>query len=203
MPKTLSGPPRRSVPAPNRKRWTRHECDLLVDKELLTGRYELVDGAIISKMGQKPRHSFVVILFHNWLQALFGGLFVQCHATIDVGDAETVGRSYNEPEPDLAVTRQPCTAYPENHAGPEDLLLVAEVSDTTLRFDRTTKALLYARAEINEFWVVDIAGRRIFVHRRPSPEGYAEIVEYYPIDMISTLARPEVSIRVAELLPPE
>jgi Uma2 family endonuclease len=203
MPKTLSGPPRRSGPAPNRKRWTRHECEFLVDNELLPGRYELIDGEIISKMGQKPPHAVVVTLLMNWLAAVFGALFVRVQTTIDVGDAGVADRSYNEPEPDLAVTRRPCTDYREHHPGPADLLLVAEVSDSSVRFDRTTKALLYARADIQEFWVVDINGRRLFVHRRPTAEGYAEIVEYYPDDMIATLARPEVSVRVAELLPPE
>src|SRR5438128_862480 len=103
MPKVLI-PPRRTLrpePAPNRKRWTRKECEFLVQSELLVGRYELIDGEIISKMGQKPPHRLVVVLIRNWLIAVFGALFVQSQATIDLAEC---GLDYDEPEPDVAVT---------------------------------------------------------------------------------------------------
>jgi Uma2 family endonuclease len=81
-------------------------------------------------------------------------------------------------------------------------LLVVEVSDTTLRFDLRNKADLYARARIVEYWVADIAGRRLIVHRRPRVSGYAEILEYAETETVASLARPEGSVRVSDLLPP-
>ncbi len=186
-------------PAPNRKRWTRQECDFLRESDLLIGHYELVDGEIIEKRGQKPPHRTAVILLRNWLIAVFGGLFVHSQAPINVADADN---DESEPEPDAAVTTQPVTAYTERHPGPGDLLLVAEVSDTTLRFDRIAKAMLYAHAGIGEYWVVDVAGRRIIVHSQPTSEGYAEIAVYDSDERIATLSRPDITVRVADLLPP-
>ena len=61
----------------------------------------------------------------------------------------------------------PITAYVERHPDPSELLLVGEVSDTTLRFDRSNKAVLYARAGIADYWVVDLPGRQLITHRKP------------------------------------
>ncbi|HLV81635.1 MAG TPA: Uma2 family endonuclease, partial [Chthonomonadaceae bacterium] len=138
-------------------------------------------------MGQKPPHRLTVVLLHAWLTAVFGALFVQTQATIDIGDADP---DHNEPEPDAAVTVEPNTAYSARNPGPKDLVLVVEVSDTTLRFDRTTKAALYARAGIREYWIVNIVDRQALVHRQPSAEGYQEISAYAPDERITTLARP-------------
>ena len=80
--------------------------------------------------------------------------------------------------------------------------LVVEVSDTTLRFDRTTKAALYARAGIREYWIVDITGRQVLVHRQPAAEGYAEIAAYTADESVAPLALPDEAVRVADLLPP-
>jgi Uma2 family endonuclease len=199
MPVMLIEKPAPYEATPNRKRWTRRECDFLRDNGLLTGRYELIDGEVFVKMGQKPPHSIAVVLIRNWLIAVFGAVFVLSQAPIDVAENDN---DDNEPEPDAAVTAQPVTAYTEGHPGPADLLLVAEVSDTTLRFDRTTKAALYARAGICEYWVVDVVGRQVFVHRRPAAEGYADLVAYNADEEVATLARPDAPVRVADLLPP-
>jgi Uma2 family endonuclease len=183
---------------PGRKRWTRKECEFLVESELLEGRYELIDGEVISKMGQKRPHSIALLALRDWLILLFGAVFVQDQIPMDVSDADP---EYNEPEPDVAVTREPAADY-QNQPGPGDLVLVAEVSDMSLRFDCTKKALLYSRAGIHEYWVTDIVGRRILAHRSPEPDGYSEIIEFGEHEMSATLARPDVSIRVADLLPP-
>ena len=186
-------------PTPNRKRITRTECKFLADNGFLSGRYELIDGEIIDKMGQNRPHALTIILINAWLIGVFGVLAVQCQSPIDVAgeDNET-----NKPEPDLAVLAQPATAYRENNPGPADVLLVVEVSDTALRFDLNNKALLYARAGIVEYWVADVGGRRFIVHRHPGREGYGAITEYGAEAAIATLARPNVNIRIAELFLP-
>src|SRR5438094_9313716 len=99
---------------PNRIRWTRRQCDSIRNAGFLIGRYELIDGEIISKMGQNPPHRMTVVLLHAWLTAVFGALSVQTQATIDVGDADP---DHNEPEPDAAVTCEPYTGYPDRHPG--------------------------------------------------------------------------------------
>ena len=201
MPQTLSPLTEKPSlePTPHRKRWTRQDCEFLVRSELLVGRYELIEGDIISKMGQKPPHSVVIMLLNDWLVGLFGGKFVRIQLSMDIA---TEDNKINEPEPDAAVVSQPATAFTENQPGPADMLLVVEVSDTTLRFDLRTKAALYARAGIVEYWVVDIVGRRIVVHRDPTSSGYRDIQAYTEEEALAPLARPENPIKVATLLPP-
>jgi Uma2 family endonuclease len=199
MPQVVDPMPHKEEPTPNRVLWTRTQCASIQEAGVLSGRYELIAGEVISKMGQKPPHRITVVLLHAWLSVVFGTLFVQSQATIDVGDADP---DHNEPEPDAAVTIEPNTTYIDRHPAPADLLLVAEVSDTTLRFDRTTKAALYARAGIGEYWIVDIMGRQLFVHRQPTTEGYTRIIAYGPDEQVATLARPDQLVRVADLLPP-
>lgn len=201
MPKTLPAPHKfaRLESAPNRKRWTRHECEFLVKNGLLVGRYELVDGEVISKMGQNPPHACVVRCFMAWLVSVFGADFVSIQLPIDVAEAE---RATNEPEPDAAVLARPNMDFIAGNPRPVDLRLVVEISDSSADYDLINKAALYARAGIVEYWVADLPNRRIVVHRRPGAEGYAEILEYAESETIATLARPEASVTVANLLPP-
>jgi Uma2 family endonuclease len=198
MPQIVEAAPREREPAPNRIRWTRAQCTAIQDAGVLTGRYELIDGEIISKMGHNPPHATALGLVFGWLAGVFGVQFIRVQTTADAGGAD---RDHNEPEPDVCVTRQPPRAYSARHPGPEDLLLVVEVSDTTLRFDRTTKAALYAASGIQDYWVLDVRGRRLFVHRRPEGDNYAEITEYGPEESAAPLARPEAAVVVSDLLP--
>jgi Uma2 family endonuclease len=75
-----------------------------------------------------------------------------------------------EPQPDLAVIQ--ARGYRESLPGPEDVLFLIEVSDTTLAFDRNVKLPLYARFGIREAWLVDLAGKSIERHTEPTPDGY-------------------------------
>jgi Uma2 family endonuclease len=111
----------------------------------------------------------------------------------------------SEPEPDVAVIRgqlRQITAVPSTAE------LVVEVSDSTLRFDRSTKASLYARAAIPEYWIVDLIHNQLIVHRRPQEMddqpfgfGYA-LIEVLSTDaQVAPLGSAENSIAVADLLP--
>ena len=135
----------------------------------------------------------------GWLVRLSGLEHVRIQSTIDLSEYSPL---YDEPEPDAAVTAQPVTAYAERHPAAVDLLLVVEVADATLRFDRSKKAALYAGAGIPEYWVLDLLGRQVFAHRGPGRTGYGEVTAYSAGEMIAALARPESPICVADLLPP-
>ena len=182
-----------------RVRFTRDQCDAMQEFGILKGRYELIDGEIISKMGQNPRYGVVCVFLYAWLASVFGALFVRIQSSIDIGDADAL---YNQPEPDAVVTIETATAYSNRLPGPADLSLVCEVSDSTARFDRTAKSVLYARAGISEYWIVDISRRQVVLHRSPTEAGYATSVVCEEEEWVSTLARPDASIRVADLLPP-
>jgi Uma2 family endonuclease len=198
MPVPLTEKPAPYETIPNRIRWTRRQCATMRDASFLTGRYELIDGEILSKTGQKPAHAYVIGALLTWLTGLFGAEYTQIQATIDLSDTNP---EYDEPEPDAAVTAEPYTHFAERHPRPEDLLLLIEVSDTTLRFDLNAKANLYALAGIREYWTIDIIGRRLIVHRQPSPEGYQEIMVYHSDEEAVSLAYPDRPVRVSALLP--
>ncbi|HLJ55839.1 MAG TPA: Uma2 family endonuclease [Chthonomonadaceae bacterium] len=164
----------------------------------MSGRYELIDGEVIAKMPINPPHRQVLIYLHTWLVSLFGALFVQTQSDIEVDDADP---DHYSPQPDVAVTTQPTSAYTSQNPGPRDLTLVAEISDSSLRFDRTIKANYYALLGIPEYWVVDIAGREVIVHRQPSPAGYAVTSVHGEDERIATLARPGEAVVVSDILP--
>ena len=197
MTETLVAPENETFP--NRRRWTRDECERLVKKGELTGRYELIDGKIISKMGQHSPHTIASMLMGQWLVAVFGYLFVRTEKPIVIRGR--MGKT-NEPEPDIAVTFNPSTTYFPQQPGPSDVRLIVEVSDSPLRFDLKTKALLYARVGIPEYLVLDVAGRRIYRHRLPAHGGYREVVIFGENDNLTLLERTE-TIRVSELRPSE
>ena len=195
MTETLVSPENETFP--NRRRWTRDECERLAKKGELNGRYELIDGEIISKMGQHSPHTIASMLIGQWLVAVFGYLFVRTEKPIVIRGR--MGKA-NEPEPDLAITFNPSTTYFPHQPGPSDVRLIVEVSDSSLRFDLKTKALLYARVGIPEYLVLDVTGRQIHRHRLPAPNGYREIVVLGEDDQLTILDRTE-TIRVSDLLP--
>lgn len=95
MPQTLEALPDAPEQTPGRIRWTRAQCDAIREAGVLTGRYELIDGEVISKMGRNPPHATATGLLSDWLSEVFGGPFVRVQQTSDVGDADP---EHNEPE---------------------------------------------------------------------------------------------------------
>jgi Uma2 family endonuclease len=193
-------PPPPDLCATPRMRWTRAQYEAIEELAILTEPSELIDGEIVAKMGQNPPHAYVIRVLMSWLSYVFGAEFLQCQLPIDVPEKE---KEANKPLPDVAVNTQEASAYARRHPGPGDLRLVVEVSDSTLAFDQSAKADLFARAGIVEYWIVDIAGRNLFVHRQPTPTGYEDIRAYRADEEIAPLAQPDAMIRVARLLPPE
>ena len=186
---------------PNRKQFTREDCRFLVDNELLTGRWELIDGEIISKMGQKPPHRIVITLLMAYLTRFFDPLTVQIQGPVDVAPQDN---RENEPEPDGIVLAKPTIAYPDGNPPPSAVRLVVEVSDSTLRFDLTRKKTRYARAGIVDYWVIDINGRRIIVHRDPDAAqgAYRQTLTFVEGETLAPLIAPKAVISVSDLLPP-
>jgi Uma2 family endonuclease len=156
-------------------------------------KLELVDGELISKMGKSRPHVKAFTLMHFWLLETFGKQFVNAEAPIDVNPADNVR---NEPEPDLIVLKRESSSFDSNPQ-PEDLELVVEIGDSMLRFDLTTKAALYAQAAIAEYWVLDVANRRLIAHRNPVSGKYSSVVAYGENEIIAPLAAPNARFRPA------
>ena len=180
------------------KLWTKAECHRLVERGELDERYELIEGIVYEPMPKHTPHVIALIAIFEWLVEVFGLKFVQKEDPISI-----LGRAgkYNEPEPDVAVLRQPTKSFLAGRPGPENILLVVEVSDSSLWFDRNIKAKVYARAGIAEYWVIDVNGRQIFRHRKPGKNGYGEIITFGEGEMIAAPGRGETA-RVGELFAP-
>ena len=199
LPRHESSPLHESLEtAPNRIPITRSICRALEENGLLTGRYELINGEILSKMGQNRPHANTVMLFTVLLMRLFGEEFVQCQIPIEVGDADP---EINAPEPDVVALSRRVDAFTDANPDAADILLLVEVSDSTLRYDLHVKATLYARTGILEYWVADITGRRLITHRSPTPTGYLQVVEHDAEAIVTSAARPHDTVRVADLFP--
>lgn len=82
---------------------------------------------------------------------------------------------------------------------PDDVLLLIEVADPTLIYDRSTKLKLYAKAGVAEAWIVNLQSRRLEVYREPTTDGYSKRIELAPRDVVSPLALPMVQLAVAEI----
>lgn len=136
------------------------------------------------------------MLLGKWLGSIFPDFTVGQEMPIDVRPEDNPS---SDPEPDVVVLTRP---YNELVPRPKanDVRLVVEVSDSTLAFDLTQKARLYARAEIPEYWVLDVANRRLIVHRRPQGGAYQEVVAYAEAESVAPLAAPDSSVVVGTLL---
>lgn len=185
---------------PNRYRWTVEDCYRLRDLGFLDGKFEVLDGEVVEKMGQNPPHYFAITRFAQWANGAFGDDRVRVQGPIALGQPDSV---YSEPEPDLTVTREPTTAYALRHPKPADIELVVEVSDTTLRTDLLVKARLYARAGIPEYWALDLNGRCLHVHRNPSSGQYQSIEVIGEHASVSPAGRTDSALQIDSLLAPQ
>jgi Uma2 family endonuclease len=175
---------------------TRAECATLESSGLWgQQRLELVHGELISKLGKKRPHVNALVAVQTWLVRTIGEQFVNPEAPIDVAPEDNPA---NEPEPDLVVLNKTSREFQDANPRPGDLRLVVEISDSTLGFDLTTKAELYARAGIVEYWVVDVAARRLIVHRDAREGLYREVTAYGEQETARPLASAHSEFRVAD-----
>jgi Uma2 family endonuclease len=194
MPATLE--PIEALATPPQKKWTRDECVALERAGFLDpAQYELIEGDLLLKMSKNYPHSVALLLLANWLRKAFSELQVVQEAAIDLRPEDA---PHSEPEPDLLVLSAPLTELGRKPRA-SDLLLVVEVSSTSLRFDLTRKADLYARSGIPEYWVLDLAARRVVVHREPSQGRYTSIQEFSGTEFLSTAADAKFQIPISQL----
>ena len=178
-------------------RWRREAFEKLAEVGLIDpdARLELIDGEILQKMSpQSSQHATAVLLVAEALRSAFSPsdytIRVQLPLALD---------PYSEPEPDIAVVEGAPRRYREAH--PSTAVLVVEVADASLAFDRTRKATLYARAGIPDYWIVNLIDHVLEVYRQPRHDTYQERRILDPKDRIRPLAQPNAEILVAELLP--
>ena len=157
---------------------------------------ELIEGEIIVMAPMGERHANGVRRIDRVLHRALGDaaiISVQCPLRLD---------DYSEPEPDVALLRLREDEYLDSHPGPADVLVVMEVSDSTLDFDREVKSKRYAAAGIQELWVMNLPGDCIDRLDQPGPAGYARHTIFRRGEKISPATLPDLAFAVADLLPP-
>jgi Uma2 family endonuclease len=157
-------------------------------------RVELIDGEIIEMPPIGPGHANVVDRITLLLVRRLGD-----RAQIRSQNPIRLDQ-LNEPQPDFALLRLRPDGYGSTHPTPEDVLLVIEVSDTTLATDRDVKMPLYARFGIREGWIVDVQHQVVAIHREPTPRGYQLVTPMRHGDTVRPLAFPDIEIAVDDLL---
>lgn len=157
-------------------------------------RVELIDGEIMEMAPIGSRHAACV-------DRLAQLLFEQIRRRAVVRVQSPIGVSErSEPQPDLALLRQRADFYAQAHPGPEDVLLVVEVAETSADVDREVKVPLYARAGVPEVWLVDLAGEGIEVYRQPSPQGYQQVQRLRRGQSVASQVFPDLELSVGDVL---
>ena len=154
-------------------------------------RIELIDGDLIDMAPIGQGHAAVV-------SGLVEAFVVACVGRAIVSPPTPSRRARSpEPQPDLAVLRRRADFYGSGERpGPSDVLLVVEVADSSLRFDRTVKLPLYARAGIVELWIVDLRRRSLEAYRNPTGDGYGETTTHRSGDQLALAVAPEIVVKL-------
>ncbi len=158
-------------------------------------RVELIDGELIDMAPIGQDHAATVNRLTRALVMAFGE-----QAIVSVQNPVRLNR-FNEPRPDFAVFRPRADFYATGERpGPADTLLVIEVADSSLRYDRGVKLPLYARSGIPEVWIVDLRRRMVDVHRAPGEDGYATVETHGPDDTMTLVLAPEIAVGLRQIL---
>jgi Uma2 family endonuclease len=159
-------------------------------------RVELLNGRIIEMPPIGPRHSYVVISLDALMQRTLGD------RAVVVAQGPIRLDRFSEPQPDVLIVRGPREQYASHHARPEDTLLVIEVAESTLRYDRGEKLRAYARMGIAEYWIVDIAHERLHAFTEPDGERYRTEVVVERGGQIAPRALPDDLVALDDILVP-
>jgi Uma2 family endonuclease len=189
-----------NIPAPQPEsagRFTVERYLALVDEGVLApdDRVELLEGVVVAMAPQNTPHASAVARVTTILIEAIG------RRAVVRSQLSFVAGPYSMPEPDVAVVPGRFEDY--DHAHPRSAVLVVEVADSSLKQDRLTKAMIYAVAEVPEYWIVNVVHGRVEVHRDPdrAARRYRSVTVADRGARIAPVAFPDVSVRVDDLLP--
>jgi len=192
----------RNLPPAPRVGWTVEQFERLFDAGFFDpdARLELIEGELFEKMTQRTTHSTSLLLTQYLLEQTFKD---DCHVRSQL---PMVFGEFSKPEPDIAVVVGSPRDYLPSH--PSKALLVVEISDTTLETDQITKSSLYARAGIEDYWIVNLVDRTLEVRRQPFAKNdalfgwdYRSKQIFIIGESVSPLHAPQANVKVEELLP--
>jgi len=183
--------------APRRRKWTGDDLIQMGEVGLLPpeGRFELLGGEVYDLMPPGPLHASIVDL----IRALLVPLALAHGGHARQQNPIRLNEEY-DPQPDIAIVGGREHAYRDRFPGPEDVLLVVEVSDASLQYDRDLKLRAYAGAGVPECWIVNLPEQQIEVYRDPAGDEYLLRHIRRSGETVEALAAPGVALAVAELL---
>jgi Uma2 family endonuclease len=183
---------------PRRHRITVDEYYRMAEAGLLApdARVELIEGEIFDMAPIGVDHNGAVNQLSHLFNQAVGNL-----AIVQIQGVVRLDRS-SEPQPDLALLAPRADFYRRAHPSPADVLLLIEVSDSTLRHDRDVKVPLYARHGIPEVWIVDLQNQELLLFRSPADGTYLDYRAAKQPGVTSVAALPGVEVDLTGLLGP-
>jgi Uma2 family endonuclease len=158
-------------------------------------RVELLNGRILEMPPIGPRHGYVVAVLYAKLHTVLGDrVAIFCQSGFRLNPL-------SEPQPDIAIVRGPIDNYANTPPTPAGALLLIEVSESTLPHDSGEKLHAYARADVPEYWIVDLVHERIEVYTEPEADRYRAHRSVLCGETVAPRAFPDVVIAVNEVLP--
>ena len=184
-----------AVSTPTRYKLSVEDYHKLGEAGVLTedSRVELIEGELIEMAPIGSRHAGTVSRLHDLLYEQTRDLALVWQQN----PVTLLPRS--EPQPDLMLLKYRADHYVDALPTAADALLIIEVSDTSLEYDRGEKLRLYASHAIAEYWIVDVPAKRFEVYREPGPKGYSRKLECATGDTVSPQALPQVKVRIGEV----
>ena len=182
--------------APTRRRFTVAEYYAMAEAGILAPdeRVELLDGDVIAMPPIGDWHASRAILFTNTFPPqLQGRAIVSIQNPVRLNDG-------SEPQPDVMLLRWRDDFYRDGHPAPADVLLLIEVSDSSVDFDRNEKLSAYAAAVIPEVWIVNRPDHRIESYADPAGDEYATVRHYGDGESIAPEAFPDIALQVDQII---
>jgi Uma2 family endonuclease len=159
-------------------------------------RVELISGQIFNMAAKGTRHTVATTRLLRELLALIGQqAIVRCQEPIAMPDN-------SEPEPDIVIARWRDDEYLDSHPAPADIILVIEVADSTLGFDRNTKAPLYATAGVGEYWIVNLVDDRLEIYSQSEGSIYTNTQFVLPSRSIGLSHFVDTNLDISVIFPP-
>ncbi len=179
-----------------RRRFTVDEYHRMAEAGILheDDRIELIRGEIVQMSPIDPPHSSsVAALVDLFVRRLAGRAIVwPQNPIVIVPDSE--------PQPDVVLLRHRSDFYRVAHPGSGDVLLLVEIADSSLRYDRRVKLPLYAESGVAEVWIMDVEGKAVEVYRSPGPDGYRDVRRVSRGTSFAPEAFPDVLLTIADIL---
>jgi Uma2 family endonuclease len=158
-------------------------------------RVELISGQIFTMAAKGTRHTVATTRLITELPTL-----IQRRAIVRCQEPITLPNN-SEPEPDIAIVRLRSDDYIDSHPTPKDIILVIEVADSSIRFDRDIKAPLYAATGISEYWIVNLIDDRLEIYRQPEGNIYTSVQIVTPPRSINLPEFSEIALNISDLFP--